>query len=133
MDDRPSTRRAVSLKPDSAIRFLFWPWTFSAWLAATKWSGFMPPRAKTDIAAIAKSLIETAAKTLAVSDGYPPTQSVLKQYRVDARAVAAAIVRDLAGGRRGSVTITTEVAGIIHLTELADIIEQLSVGSVTQR
>ena len=93
----------------------------------------MPPRAKTDSESIAKSLIETAAKTLAVSDGYPPTESVLKEYRVDARAVAAAIVRNLAGGRRGSATVTTEAAGTIRLVELADKIEQATVRSDSNR
>jgi hypothetical protein len=89
----------------------------------------MPAKAKTDVESIAKSLIETAAKALAMTDGYPPTERVLKEYRVDAQAVAAAIVRDLAGGRRGSATVTTEAAGTIRLVELADNIEQIIVAS----
>lgn len=91
----------------------------------------MPAKPKIDSASIARSLIETAAKALAVGDGHPPTERVLKEYRVDARAVAAAIVRDLAGGRRGIATVTTEGAGIIPLTDLANEIEQASIRSVT--
>ena len=86
----------------------------------------MVAKPKTDIASIARSLIETAAKSLATGDGYPPTATVLRQYRLDARSVATAIIRDLAGGPRGEATVTTEHAGAVRLNDLAEMIEQVS-------
>jgi len=86
----------------------------------------MPEKPKIDIASIARSLIEPAAKSLATVDGYPPTVTLLRQYRLDARSVATAIIRDLAGGARGRAIVTTEHAGTFPLNDLAEMIEQVS-------
>jgi hypothetical protein len=50
--------------------------------------------------------------------------AILREYRDDACAVVAAVLRDLAGGPAGTGTVITPRAGEIRLSELADLVEQ---------
>jgi hypothetical protein len=84
----------------------------------------MSGRTITDLASAARTLTQTASRTLALRDGHPPTVRVLREYRDDASAVVAAVLRDLAGGRSGAGIVVTPRAGELRFSELADAIER---------
>jgi hypothetical protein len=81
-------------------------------------------RTITDLDSAARTLTHTASKTLAVCDGYPPSVRVLREYRDDACAVVAAVLRDLGGGPAGAGVVITPRAGEIRLSDLADAVER---------
>jgi hypothetical protein len=84
----------------------------------------MSGRTINDIASAARSLTETATRTLATCDGHGLTEPVLRLYRDDARTVVVAVLRDLAGGPAGKGVVIPPRVGEIRLSELADAIER---------
>ena len=83
----------------------------------------------TDLSALAKRLVDCAAAAQAEEDGNPPTLSVLKQYREDARTVTAAVLQALLPVRKagGDVVLELPELGRVSLFELIVAVEKVEV------
>ena len=83
-----------------------------------------------DLTTLAQRLVDRAAAAQAEQDGYPPTPGVLRQYREDARAVAAAVLQGILPARwRAGADVALELAGLgrVPLDELIVAVEQVKV------
>lgn len=83
----------------------------------------------TDFSALAKRLVDCAAAAQAEEDGNPPTPSVLRHYREDARTVTAAVLQALLPVRKARRDAVLELPelGRIPLLELIVAVEKVEV------
>lgn len=83
----------------------------------------------TDLAALARLLVDRAAAAQAKQDNNPATPAVLRQYREDARAVAAAVLQAILPTRKGGGEVALELPGLgrVRLDELIAAIEKVEV------
>lgn len=81
----------------------------------------------TDLAALAQRLVDCAAAAQAEKDGHPPTASVLREYRKDARAVTAAVLQGILSARKANVEVALDLPGVgrVPLHELIMAVERV--------
>ena len=83
----------------------------------------------TDLSALAKRLVESAAAAHAKEDGLPRAVRVLREYREDARAITAAVLRAMLPVRKsaGDVVVELPDLGRVPLGELIAAVEKVEV------
>jgi hypothetical protein len=83
----------------------------------------------TDLAMLAKRLVDCAAAAQAREDNLSLAPSVLKHYREDARTVTAAVLQALLPIRKKGVAVTLELPdlGRIPLADLIVAVERVEV------
>ena len=88
---------------------------------------------------VVRAISKTATRALAEVDQSPCTEAVLKHYREDANAVAAAILRTLSSFEVGTAhNVASEPFSRQRLSEIADKLDmdgssaQLPIGTATQ-
>ena len=83
----------------------------------------------TDLSGLAKRLVEYAAIAHSRSNGHGASETVLKLYREDSRAITAAVLKALVPHRKSARDVSLELPelGRVPISELIAAVEKVKV------